>query len=74
MRVPPESDGTTVSQTPVAPGDGFTYEFVAEDAGTFWYHPHVRQFRRRVLVGGTGGRNRGLPDTEHGAVRHRAVS
>ncbi|HEY8943240.1 MAG TPA: multicopper oxidase family protein [Polyangiaceae bacterium] len=42
VRVPPESDGTTVSQMPVAPGGEFTYEFVAEDAGTFWYHPHVR--------------------------------
>jgi FtsP/CotA-like multicopper oxidase with cupredoxin domain len=42
VRVPPGSDGTAVSQAPVEPGSGFTYEFVAEDAGTFWYHPHVR--------------------------------
>lgn len=26
----------------IAPGDVFTYEFVVPDAGTFWYHPHVR--------------------------------
>lgn len=26
----------------IAPGDSFTYEFVVPDAGTFWYHPHVR--------------------------------
>jgi FtsP/CotA-like multicopper oxidase with cupredoxin domain len=42
VRVPPASDGTTVSQSPVEPGGEFTYEFIAEDAGTFWYHPHIR--------------------------------
>jgi FtsP/CotA-like multicopper oxidase with cupredoxin domain len=42
VRVPATSDGTPSSQVPVAPGAEFTYEFVAEDAGTFWYHPHVR--------------------------------
>lgn len=26
----------------IAPGEKFTYEFVVPDAGTFWYHPHVR--------------------------------
>jgi FtsP/CotA-like multicopper oxidase with cupredoxin domain len=42
IRVPASSDGTPAVQTPVPPGGTFTYEFVAEDAGTFWYHPHVR--------------------------------
>ncbi len=26
----------------VFPGESFQYRFVARDAGTFWYHPHVR--------------------------------
>lgn len=42
IRVPPQSDGTLAVQAVVQPGAEFTYEFVAEDAGTFWYHPHVR--------------------------------
>jgi FtsP/CotA-like multicopper oxidase with cupredoxin domain len=41
VRVPPRSDGTLAVQAVVQPGAEFTYEFVAEDAGTFWYHPHV---------------------------------
>jgi FtsP/CotA-like multicopper oxidase with cupredoxin domain len=35
-------DGVPVLQEPVEPGESFTYEFVLRDAGTFWYHPHVR--------------------------------
>jgi FtsP/CotA-like multicopper oxidase with cupredoxin domain len=31
-----------VTQPPVAPGETFTYEFVVKDAGTFWFHPHLR--------------------------------
>ena len=29
-------------QPPIARGETFTYEFDAVDAGTFWYHPHMR--------------------------------
>ncbi|MDN3722442.1 multicopper oxidase family protein [Roseibium salinum] len=29
-----------LTQAPIAPGETFTYEFDAVDAGTFWYHPH----------------------------------
>ena len=42
VRVPSSMDGTAATQTPVQPGASFDYEFVALDAGTFWYHPHVR--------------------------------
>src|SRR3546814_14762752 len=31
--------GTT--QAAIAPGDTYTYKFVAEPAGTMWYHCHV---------------------------------
>ena len=42
MRVPNEMDGVPgVTQDPVATGGEFRYEFVARDAGTFWYHPHI---------------------------------
>jgi FtsP/CotA-like multicopper oxidase with cupredoxin domain len=31
-----------VTQPPVPPGGTFVYEFTPKDAGTFWFHPHVR--------------------------------
>ena len=35
-------DGVTpVSHAPIEPGASFTYEFVAEPAGTHWYHSHT---------------------------------
>lgn len=43
MRVPNAMDGVPgVTQDPVAPGETFTYKFTPKDAGTFWFHPHVR--------------------------------
>ena len=33
-------DGSNISQTAVPPGGVFTYDFVALQASTFWYHPH----------------------------------
>ena len=42
IRVPNMADGTPSTQKEVAPGESFDYEFTADDAGTFWYHPHVR--------------------------------
>jgi FtsP/CotA-like multicopper oxidase with cupredoxin domain len=42
LRVPSSMDGVHLVQTPIAPGGEFTYEFVVPDAGTFWYHPHIR--------------------------------
>src|SRR5262245_63635213 len=42
VRVPIEMDGVPgISQPEVKPGESFTYDFVAPDAGLFWYHPHV---------------------------------
>ena len=41
MRVPNEMDGTPRTQDPVQPGETFTYDFIVEDAGTYWYHPHT---------------------------------
>lgn len=42
LRISDQMDGSPRIQTPVEPGETFTYRFVAPEAGTFWYHPHVR--------------------------------
>lgn len=41
VHLPYEMDGDGHGAPPVAPGEAFTYRFVADRAGTFWYHPHV---------------------------------
>ncbi len=41
LRVPLEMDGVPVAGG-IAPGGAFVYDFVVPDAGTFWFHPHVR--------------------------------
>ena len=47
LRVPNAMDGVPhLTQTPIAPGETFTYDFDALDAGTFWYHPHQRSFEQ----------------------------
>ena len=43
VRVPNRMDGVPgVTQPPIPPGGSFVYEFAVKDAGTFWFHPHVR--------------------------------
>jgi FtsP/CotA-like multicopper oxidase with cupredoxin domain len=44
LRLPNAMDGVPhLTQPPIAAGGGrFTYEFACPDAGTFWYHPHLR--------------------------------
>ena len=43
VRVPNGMDGVpNLTQPPVEPGATFVYEFTPKDAGTFWFHPHVR--------------------------------
>jgi FtsP/CotA-like multicopper oxidase with cupredoxin domain len=44
LRLPNAMDGVPhLTQPPIATGGGrFTYEFACPDAGTFWYHPHLR--------------------------------
>jgi FtsP/CotA-like multicopper oxidase with cupredoxin domain len=43
LRVPNDMDGVPhLTQKPIAPGETFIYEFEVPDAGTYWYHPHMR--------------------------------
>ncbi len=42
LRISNEMDGTPRVQDPIQPGETFTYDFVVPDAGSYWYHPHVR--------------------------------
>lgn len=42
LRISDQMDGSPRIQKPVEPGESFTYDFVVPDAGTYWYHPHVR--------------------------------
>ncbi|TQM34873.1 FtsP/CotA-like multicopper oxidase with cupredoxin domain [Microbacterium kyungheense] len=52
--VPNAMDGVAgVTQDAVPPGESFTYRFIAEQAGTFWYHSH--QASHPQVVGGLYG-------------------
>lgn len=43
LRLPNAMDGVPgLTQAAVDPGGSFLYEFDLPDAGTFWYHPHVK--------------------------------
>ncbi|WP_338872343.1 multicopper oxidase family protein [Myxococcus stipitatus] len=43
VRLPNAMDGVPhATQPPVKPGETFVYEFTPKDAGTYWFHPHVR--------------------------------
>jgi FtsP/CotA-like multicopper oxidase with cupredoxin domain len=42
VKVPPAMDGPAgLNQAPVAPGTEFVYDFVAQPAGSRWYHAHT---------------------------------
>ncbi|MFT7579015.1 MAG: FtsP/CotA-like multicopper oxidase with cupredoxin domain [Myxococcota bacterium] len=40
MHVPYAMDGSLWRRDPIAAGETFRYEFIADRPGTFWYHPH----------------------------------
>jgi FtsP/CotA-like multicopper oxidase with cupredoxin domain len=43
VRLPNAMDGVPfLTQPPIEPGARFLYDFETVDAGTFWYHPHLR--------------------------------
>lgn len=47
VRVPIAMDGVpNVTQPPIPPGGTFAVRYRAEDAGTYWYHPHQSSFEQ----------------------------
>ena len=42
LRISDDMDGNPRIMNPVEPGEEFTYRFVVPDAGTYWYHPHMK--------------------------------
>lgn len=48
--LPNAMDGPAeITQAPIEPGDSFTYEFTAGQAGTFFYHSHDHPDRQQAL-------------------------
>jgi manganese oxidase len=48
--LPNAEDGAgEVTQRPIAPGETYTYEFVAQQRGTFFYHTHDHIDRQQAL-------------------------
>jgi len=45
-RVPHDADGSHVTTHGVSPGESSETRFVAQDAGSFWYHPHVQAYEQ----------------------------
>jgi FtsP/CotA-like multicopper oxidase with cupredoxin domain len=44
LRLDSQYDGIPqVDQSPIAPGQSFTYHLRFPDAGVYWYHPHIRE-------------------------------
>jgi len=44
VRVDNKFDGVPdVTQTPIKPGQSFTYQLKFPDEGVYWYHPHIRE-------------------------------
>jgi FtsP/CotA-like multicopper oxidase with cupredoxin domain len=47
IRIDNAMDGVSgLTQEPVQPGDSFVYDFVAPDAGTYWYHAHNKSWNQ----------------------------
>lgn len=47
IRIANDMDGVSgLTQEPVQPGETFEYEFVALDAGTYWYHAHNKSWNQ----------------------------
>jgi len=71
VRVPNAMDGVpNLTQPPVRPGETFVYDFVPKDAGTFWFHPHVRSSEQveRGLYGVLVVEDAAPPPFSHDAV------
>ncbi len=48
LQIPNDQDGPAIL---IDPGASFTYDFVVEEAGTFWYHSHHRPVLEQLDMG-----------------------
>jgi FtsP/CotA-like multicopper oxidase with cupredoxin domain len=67
IRLPNAMDGVPyITQRPIEPGAGFTYDFELPDAGTFFYHPHQRGYEQvgRGLAGALIVEERAPPEVD----------
>ncbi|WP_375566095.1 multicopper oxidase family protein [Oceaniradius stylonematis] len=47
IRIDNAMDGVAgLTQEPIEPGESFEYDFVAPDAGTYWYHAHNKSWNQ----------------------------
>jgi FtsP/CotA-like multicopper oxidase with cupredoxin domain len=68
VETPNAMDGVAgVTQDAVLPGETFTYRFIADHVGTFWYHSH--QISHEQVLGGLFGALVVLPETPDQDVR-----
>lgn len=70
LSVPNDMDGAAWVDAPVPAQAGFTYQFVVDAPGTFWYHPHL-DVSRQVDLGLYGAivvRDPAEPEAEHDLV------
>lgn len=71
IRIDNKMDGVPgISQPPVQSGAQFRYDFAANDAGTYWYHPHVRSWEQvaRGLSGALIVEETSPPQVDHDEV------
>ena len=71
LRIDNAMDGVAgLTQDPVAPGGTFDYDFVAPDAGTYWYHAHNRSAEQvaRGLYGALVVEEAEAPETDRDEV------
>ncbi|MEY8841168.1 multicopper oxidase family protein, partial [Cribrihabitans sp. XS_ASV171] len=71
IRIDNAMDGVPgLTQDAVQPGDGFDYDFILPDAGTYWYHAHNRSFEQvaRGLYGPLVVEEAEAPDVDDDVV------
>lgn len=71
IRIDNAMDGVSgLTQDAVGPGDSFDYDFVAPDAGTYWYHAHNRSWEQvaRGLYGALIVEEAEAPDVDREEV------
>ena len=71
VRIDNSMDGVAgLTQEAVAPGEAFNIDFVAPDAGTYWYHAHTRSVEQvaRGLYGALVVEEPDAPDVDRDVV------